>query len=184
MSILDTLSEQDKNMVTRLPYRVGLWVSQSDDSGGDDADEEELSALENIIAGFTEDVFGSEVVQYVMAETLSNKDSWEAWDNELGAVPQECVKALQILQTITDEKEISAFKKRLIDIGEAVALAFREEGGDDMKRRLAYYVSFFTAKLQGRQQAASAKTLDQYLNISAKEREALNSLALALNTTY
>lgn len=175
MSFLETLPSEKRDLLVRLPYRVGYWVSQSDKIGGAEADALEMQALENIIDGFTRDVFGSETVQYIMMETLDQKRHWYDWQYDLELVLPECRDAVALLAKIVDEKELNSFKLRLMEIGEAVALAFREYDEFPRKESWHFTLNNFGAMIK---MLLGIKTGvgDNALNISASERRALAML--------
>lgn len=184
MSFLEHLPADQRELLVSLPYKVGVWLSHVDDHGGDEADDEEKKALAGIIDGFTRDVFGSEVVQYIMMETLEKKDQWEKWAENYTDIHANCQQAIDILNEVVEEKEVSAFKRRLIEIAEAVALAFREYDNLDFMTKLRVYVLYYKEKYKANKRQQSYKTLDQFLNISLKERQALNALANTLDVYY
>ncbi len=184
MDVLDKLAVDHKTLIVSLPYRVGLWVSQSDDTGGSEADEKGLTALSNILQGFSQQVFGSELLQYIMNETVTRKDQWSHWDQELENVPKDCAMALDVLRDHVDDKEVNAYITRLMEIAEAVALAFREYEQQSFIDQLNVYFSYAFIKIKSRFSQQPSKTFEQFLNISASERKALNTLASALGTTY
>lgn len=184
MSFLDDLPSDQRELIISLPYRVGVWVSHADDAGGEEADDEEKVALSNILHGFTTDVFGSEVVQYVMAETIAHSAEWDRWGKNTSSLATDCQHAIDILNEAVDEKEVSAFKQRLLEIAEAVALAFREYDKLDFVSKLRVYLMYYKERYQAARKHRSFKTMDQYLNISLKERQALYSLANTLGVQY
>ena len=184
MSFLDDLPSEQRELIISLPYRVGVWVSHADDVGGEEANDEEKTALANILHGFTTDVFGSEVVQYVMAETIAHNAEWEKWSKNTSSLTKDCQQAIDILNEAVDEKEVSAFKQRLLEIAEAVALAFREYDNLDFMSKLRVYLMYYKERYQAARKHRSFKTMDQYLNISLKERQALYSLANTLGVQY
>ena len=51
MAFLDGFSKEEQDFLVSLPYRVGLWVSSIDATGGSAADGDEQEALEKCIAG-------------------------------------------------------------------------------------------------------------------------------------
>ena len=63
----------------RLPYRIGYWVSQSDQTGGNQSDDVEQQALEGVILSYGEDVCKSEFTQSVMEKTIAGYDLWHGW---------------------------------------------------------------------------------------------------------
>lgn len=186
MSILQQLDIENRDIIIALPYRVGLWMSHIDDIGGEDADDEEMQALESLMDGFTREVFGSEVVQIIMTENLKRKSEWRgAWSKNLDKVPDECQRALDVLRDAGVEvKEISAYKQRLIEIAEAVALAFREYDQLSFMNKLRVYLLFYKERYKALKKGMSYKSLDQFLNISLVERKALYKLSHILNVPY
>ncbi|MEZ5814096.1 MAG: hypothetical protein R3E13_05150 [Alphaproteobacteria bacterium] len=184
MDVLNKLSVEERTLIVSLPYRAGLWVSQSDSAGGDEADEKEHTALANIVDGFSQNVFGSELLQYIMNETVGRKDEWPVWEEASGDVLRDCARALDVLRGVVDEKDVSAYSMRLMEIGEAVALAFREYEEGSALEQFRVYVSYLFMKLKRRLGKRPSKSFDQFLSISARERKALGKLAKALGTTY
>ncbi len=185
MNFLDELTPEQRTLLVSLPYRVGLYVSRSDNTGGDDSDEAELKALDDIITGYSQEVFGAETVQYVISETVRRKSEWASWSENLGDIGSECHRALDVLYEAVDEKEVNAFKHHLLEIGESVALAFREYGNstpfiDKLKVYIIYQIESFNAKKRG----IPYKNWEQFINISLDERKALRSVAMALDTVY
>ncbi len=185
MSFLDELSEDQRTLLVSLPYRVGLYVSQSDTSGGDDSDEAEMEALSSIITAYSQEVFGAETVQYIISETVKRKGDWDGWSDELGTLESDCHEAIDVLSTSVDSKEVSAFKNHLIEIGESVALAFREYGeSTPFLDKIKVYLLYIRGKSQATKRGERYKDWEQFINISLDERKALRMIAGALNTTY
>ncbi|MGN7438654.1 MAG: hypothetical protein ACTHOO_08430 [Alcanivorax sp.] len=185
MNFLDQLMPDQRNLLVSLPYRVGLYISQSDQSGGDESDQAEMDALSSIIIAYSQEVFGAETVQYVVGETVQRKAEWEAWSKDLEMIQGECYKAIDILSETVDEKEVSAFKRSLLEIGESVALAFREYGADTpIMDKIKIYMFYRKSRKEAAQKGIVAMEWDQFINISLDERKALQTIANALNTTY
>ncbi|MEM7650875.1 MAG: hypothetical protein AAF204_02190 [Pseudomonadota bacterium] len=182
MDVLNKLSDKQRTLIVSLPYRVGLWVSESDTDGGDEAQANELTALSNIIHGFSEQVFGSELLQYIMNETVSRKEDWQgSWAQNIEAVPDECEQALAALREHIDDKEVDVYSRRLMEIGEAVALAFKENQG---KRSLGATIAYTISKFKAQMNKAPVKSFSQYSSISMSERKALLKIADALEINY
>ena len=184
MSFLDLLTINQKDVVVSLPYRVGLWISRSDETGGSEADAQELQVLSNIIHGFAEEVFGSETVQHIMSEAVNREAEWGEWSKSVSSVLAECADAVDILEEFTDYKDVTAFQTMMMEIGEAVALAFSEYEHAGMVDRIWLKVSFFVKNLGARMRKQPVKSLEEFLSISRRERKALDELAAALGTTY
>ena len=185
MSFLDDLKEEERTLLVSLPFRVGLFVSQSDESGGDDSDEAEMQALSSIITAYSQEVFGAETVQYVISETVRRKSEWDAWSKNLDIVDSECHKAIDILCEHVDEKEVSAFKNHLVEIGESVALAFREYGeSTPIIDKIIMYLFYIKGKREAAKTGEIYKQWEQFINISLDERKALCFVADALGLRY
>lgn len=183
--VLEQLTDNQRHRLVSLPYRAGLFVSVSDQSGGDQASDNEIRALENLIYGFSDGVFGSELVQNVMSETIKLKHEWKNWHENLDSVPEECRDALTILSSHVDQKERMAYARRIMALGEAVALAFREDidaqsGFGRVKAYLRYMKTMRLAKSKN----LPTKTFDNFLSISADEYDALMKMANAMNVDY
>lgn len=185
MSFLDDLKDEERTLLVSLPFRVGLFVSQSDNSGGDDSDEAEMQALSSIITAYSQEVFGAETVQYVISETVRRKSEWESWSENLETVDGECHKAVDILSDHVDEKEVNAFRHHLVEIGESVALAFREYGASTpLMDKIRMYNYYIKGKRAARKNGDNYKDWEQFINISLDERKALCFVAEALSLKY
>ncbi len=185
MNFLDNILPDQRDLLVALPYRIGLYISQSDQSGGDSSDEAEMQALSSIITAYSQEVFGAETVQYVISETVSRKDEWDSWSKDLETVEGECHRAIDILSEAVDEKEVSAFKRSMLEIGESVALAFREYGeSTPIMDKIKIYMYYKKSRKEAVRQGIVAMEWDQFINISLDERKALQVIAKALDTTY
>jgi hypothetical protein len=182
MSFLDQLTADQRDMIVSLPYRVGLWVSDSDKSGGGDASMEEMQALSGIIHGFADEMFGSEVMQQIISETISKKSRWGEWAKTVNEVPEDCRFAIDVIKEKTSNKDATVFRNHLMEIGEAVAMAFHEERAKGIS--IGAYFSYLFGKLTGRRGARSATSFSDYLRISVSEHKALAALAQALGAAY
>jgi len=184
MDVLENLTPDQRTTIVSLPYRVGLWISRSDATGGGEASEKELIALANIIEGFSEQVFGSELLQYIMNETVSRKKEWPSWAFEVEKAPAECAMALDILRDYVDAKDVNAYATRLMEVAEAVALAFREYEQQSSGDKFRVYASFIKSKWTALFRKGPSKSFDQFLNVSLAERRALGELAKNLGISY
>lgn len=180
MLTLEHLSPKQRDLIISLPYRVGLWVSQADQQGGDDADDAELRTLENLINGFTQDVFGSELVQNVMAETWAQKARWPEWSKGVKQTLPDCKEAISILQDHYESKEISAFRQRLYDIAEAVAMAFNE-GETGTAEKQSSFIEKMVEKLKSIVLPKASPQITRLDYISQKEGKALKQLSGVLD---
>jgi hypothetical protein len=156
----------------------------SDQTGGDKADAKEVLALANIIAGFASQVFGSEMLQYIMEETLARKNEWEGWTADIENVPKEAEAAVELLHRHVADKDVGSYVSRVMEVAEAVALAFREYENMTFNNKLKIYSMYIMNVIRARVTKETSKTFDQFLRISVDERKALNNLAKAMGTRY
>ena len=184
MNFLDNLTDNQRETLVSLPYRVGVWVSKSDNVGGGESDAQELQVLGNIINGFASDMFGSEVVQIIMSDTVRKHAEWPNWARQHSSVPEDCTFALDVIRQYADSKDATAFKNHLMEIGEAVALAFREYDQMGFGEKISLYISYIAVKFRKTPVGRPRRTLREYLSISHAERKALGELAQSLGTTF
>lgn len=177
MAHLDVFNQQDQILLVALPYRVGMWVSESDVSGGNEAQDAEIRSLEGIIMGFAEDMCKSEFVEELMKLTLTHKDKWPEWRDNLDKVPEECAEAVGIIETKMTDKDVETFSENIFEIAHSVAMAYREYNDPQFsKETLSIYVRYWIDHVKARMRGAPQKTIVEYFNISKEEREALQIL--------
>lgn len=183
MSGIIPLSPSDRELLVRLPWRVGMWVSSSDDQGGDAASAAEAQALASIIVGFVEDSCKGELVQRLMEETVARRSEWPSWSEDLEAVPEECRIAVDSLSSVMPARDLASFKANMIEIGVAVASAWSERPD---RRGPAGQIADWVRSLFSRHGiwpfSGGAQSLDfgDAESISFAERAALNRLAHSL----
>lgn len=181
MSLLDVLSKEQQEILIALPYRTGLWVSLSDETGGDEADQAEMQALDSIVTSYAYDYCKSEMVEDLMKLTVAHKDDWAGWDEDIANVPYENRQAVEWLAGHYDYKEISSFKQTMMEIATAVAMAFREfDASVSLPVKIKMYKTLFADRIQAMIQRRMPTPTSEILNISESERLALTELADAL----
>ncbi len=177
MSALRSMQPEDIGLLIGLPYRVGVWMSHSDDEDGEGDDIREMKALEHIIKSIARVHEQSEFVQEVARLTLSKKDRWPVWADHSFDILSDCEKAVSVLKSNVNDNDLKDYRKTLISIAETVAAAYGEFGmgaGDD-ENILKGFLGKVTSKLKGEAQAAD------FMNISPAEGEALERLKAALH---
>ncbi len=178
MTYLSKLPENVQQICIRLPFRVGLFISESDQTGGDESAEAERKALENIVTFYVEDTVKSEFAHEVMLQTLYQKNNWSVWSENIADVVTECLNLTSYLEEHIDAKEILAFKQNLIEDGLAVAQAYCEfEKESPQNRQVETYVSLFFKKLQSIFSGEEKVANDYALNISPAERKAIELIS-------
>lgn len=184
MSLQD-LSPEIGTLLIKLPYRVGLYISMSDQTGGGASSEAEMRALENVVIFYVEDFCKSEFAQSIMLETLNNKQDWPRWSENIQLVPEECKKVFDHLIDKIEMKDIVAFKNNLLEIAIAVAMAYREfDTTEPWIDRFKIYLSILVQRIKVVLGGAQLEEVDQLLNISREEKMAINLLADTLGIQH
>ena len=176
--IFPQFSHDDQVILVSLPYRVGLYLSFSDTSGGFEAQEAEMQSLSNILREFAEDFCKSEFSQKVLMESLRQRPQWPSWSNNIESVPEEARRITDLLEVHFDDRSLRAFKEVLVEIALAVAMAFRENTVEVKKPPMWPALGDMLAKLLG--MGAKHYTLS-HMNISRNERVALDRLCAAMH---
>lgn len=182
---LTELPADIQQLIVKLPYRVGLHISMSDQTGGGESDDAERRALENVVIFYVEDFCKSEFAQGVMLQTLQRKAEWNDWGADITNVPAECKKVFDALVGIVDVRDIVALKNNLLEIAIAVAMAYREfDSSDPWVNRFKVYFTVLVERIKLTLKGESAASVDQMLNISRAEKTAINVLADTLGIEY
>jgi hypothetical protein len=182
MPHLDHFTDDQRTLLVALPYRVGLWVSHSDDAGGKESNEAEMRVLTEIITSFSEDFLKSEFAQELMEETTRRQSEWAEWSDHIQDIPGECARAVGLLSERLDRKELLSFKFNLMEIATDVAMAYREfDEVGDVGYKLKVYAKVALHKFQSLMRGSKSRSLDEFLNISLSEQRALDALAKALD---
>lgn len=180
MAFLEKFSNADKELLIALPYRVGVWLSQIDDQGGEDSDYKEQTTLKDIIYKKGRGMFESAFVHEVLAETCTREKDWALWETKVDNVLDECHKAKGVLEKSLEERDVNAFILTLMDVAVEVAVAYREfdnEAGHTEK--FFTNIKIMIDKLIGLF-ARESYISERLLNISYKEDVGLTKLAHAL----
>lgn len=182
---LPDISPEIGSLLIKLPYRVGLYVSLSDKTGGGASDQAEMRALENVVIFYVEDFCKSEFAQSIMLETLQNKIDWPNWNENIHLVPEECKQVFDALLDKLEMKDIVAFKNNLLEIAIAVAMAYREfDATEPWVDRFKVYLSILVQRIKLMLKGETLPSPDQMLNISRDEKMAINLLADTLGINH
>lgn len=184
MSYLEKFTDDQRALIVSLPYRTGLWVSESDDSGGAESSEAEMRALESIITGYSEDFLKSEFVEEVMRAALARRDQWSAWREGLDKVPEECRQVVAVLEGQLASRDVLSFKQNLMEIATSVALAYREDGDTGGGANFADYARHYLALFMARLKKEQDPRMETHVNISKTERKILDQLSDILKIDY
>lgn len=171
------LSPKDEAILMALPYRIGLYVSYADVTGGWEAQDREQQSLANILRQYSEDFCKTEFCQKLLMETLIRRDQWPLWSQNIDAVPEEAGRIVTILSTMFQDKELRAFKEVLTDVALSVAMAFHEGREGDYEPRPSKSSGLFGLF----KKSPSKDNAFDHMHISNAERAALKRVCTAMS---
>ena len=174
IEIFSQLSPADEELIISLPYRIGLYVSHADVTGGWDAQDSEIQSLTAILRDYSNDFCKTEFSQKVLMDCLASRAKWPSWSHGVDDVPNQSLRIVTTLESMMSEKELAGFCDVLTDIGLAVAMAFREGAEEEGERPIVREI------LSRLGTVLSEKDPLEHANISEGERAALKKLARSL----
>ena len=175
---LANLSPEIRDMLIRLPYRVGLYISESDQTGGKESSDVERLALENIVSFYVEDTVKSEFSHQIMNQTLASRKEWASWGEGINTLPEECFKVFDTLTGIIDINDVFSFKQNLLEVAIVVAEAYREfDKSAGAIQKLQVYLTLLLRRIRSVFTGEGMQSNEALLNISAKEKSAIKLLA-------
>lgn len=117
----------EKDLIIKLPYRVGLWISRADDKIGFFDEEVERGRLEAVIERVAKHHETSSFVRNVLANTLKQSDKWPEWAAELDTILADCKAGLKIVTAQSSEEDSKIYRVVLMQTAVCVAEAFQED---------------------------------------------------------
>lgn len=179
MSELSVFSPEEIDLLARVLFKVGAWVSYADDEDGEEDDALEMKALSACIRAVAKKYDGPGLVDDIARETLKRQADWEAWADESFHVLSECRQALDLLKARAAERDVKNYKAALMEVGTTVARAygeFGECGDDDEGGVFGALLGKITSGFSG----LSGEDKNHPMNVSAAEDSALEELRALL----
>lgn len=178
MTVLSEMNPEDRGLLIGLPYRVGVWMSHSDDEDGEADDKTELRTLERVITSISTVYEQSAFVQEIMRETLSRKEKWATWADHSFDILADCEKAVTVLKANVPAGDLKDYRSALLHVAEAVAAAYGEfgMGAYEEESKFGSFLNNIVAKFK------SSEPEVDVANISPAEQDALKRLKTALRS--
>ncbi len=178
MAYLEHFSAEERLLIVSIPYRAGLWISQSDTTGNPGAAFNERKALENAIAKVASGMFRSAFTHEVMSELWAQKVDWQTWEGKQDKVLEDAAAASRVVDSRLNRRDLDAYRATIMHIAIEVAKAFREGGKkpEFIMDSLSLAKGWIGGLLRGDRYDPKA-----ILNISNMEDKALEQLAQALS---
>jgi hypothetical protein len=173
MTSLSDFDQAEAELFASLPYKVGMYISHSDDVEGETDDEREQKALASCLKQFIKLSENKPLLAGIMQEALKRNDKWEDWTDQSFTVLQDIKKAVPLLRAKASADEIKEIKRALMEIGTAVAQASGEFGQFDEAEAEGFFGKII-GKLSGMGDDGHP------MNVSATEDSALEKLRATL----
>lgn len=180
MSELERFSPELQEFLAGLFYRVGDFISASDDTDvGEESEELEQKSMLALITQFSESRKLPPLICDMARETLARRRDWVRWGDARGQFLSEFEDALDLLQDSLIEDEAQSLRRCAFFLAMRVAESFREEADyglddanyfDKMQKKIAYWTL-----------ALTDRDARKKLNISPAEDSALHQLYDILN---
>ena len=177
MADLSKFNAQERDLISSLPYRVGIWISNADDNEGTKIDDkDELKVLEQTIQNFAKASDKIPVAAAVMKDVQDNKRNWAQWNMTATeqAILADAPKAVALCKQHFDEKQLNQYRETIWRVGIFVAQAYGEHVDPDNEM---HFNNFF-----GRMFGKGPKAGQNPENMSPKEKAALTKLKQALKS--
>ncbi len=175
---LNSFSEEEKTLLIKLPFQVGVNISESDDDGGDDNEALEMDALARIIRLLPGLYKNAPLTQEILIQTREGQENWSEWKKGSFDLNSECTKAIALLKSKADESEARAFRKALLEVADTVARAAGE--GAMLEIRHEPDSSFLRFIKKAMLSLGMIKD-DDSANISVAEQAAIEKIDAALS---
>lgn len=164
------LNPKDKQMLARVLYRCAMWVSFSDDEGGDPAQNLEGRVLKRSTQDLYRSFPNGSDEREILGIILSNSHNWRAWNENLINLIPELKQAAPLMSPTVRQLAMTLSKD--------VATAFQE------RSMISSWFAQITMIIRGIFSKLSPNlTPQEYANISGNEKAALHELAGALEIT-
>ncbi|MBI1301740.1 MAG: hypothetical protein GC137_08805 [Alphaproteobacteria bacterium] len=172
MTDISAFSEEDKDAIISLPYRVGLHVSYAEDEDGEVDDELEIGSIVAVLEHIASNYKGLD--QQIAQAALNHKEKWESWGQGVFVIEPKCEKAVLAIKKYASESEVKSYIKMVIEVATAVAEAYGEFGqGAEKKEGFANFIGNIFGGF-------SKSDANHPMNVSAAEDTAISSISAAL----
>lgn len=179
MSELQRFLPADQEILVGLFYRIGVWMSEADDTDmGSKSEKAEQGQMIKILTNLSQSEKVGALCMEICAEALRQKGSWARWEKQIDTVIEDVAKAKMLIISQGTAAEFQLFGKCLVTIATAVARAYRESA--DLESQEIGFLSWFGEKSSHISLAMSDREAHKDLNISPAEENLLIELVATL----
>lgn len=176
MALFTDFLEEEAAFLISLPYRVGVWISHSDDHADTERDDErEQRALLSVLTAMANNK-SAPFVAAIAQETLTYQSYWSQWgtNTQEAAILKDVAKAMAMVAGRMPEDNTDNFRKCLLHVAKTVAGAYGEFS--DIPAPGRGILGALTDRVMG----ALGRMQTDPGNISAAEGDAIKKLRAAL----
>ncbi len=123
---LNSFSEEEKDLLIKLPFQVGFNISEADGDGGEENELLEMEALSRILRLLPGLYKHVPLVQEILIKARDGQSEWESWQEGSFDLTSECTKAIKVIKAKAGDNEAKALRKALLEIADTVARAAGE----------------------------------------------------------
>jgi hypothetical protein len=177
MNKFSQFSQDEQLFLGSTAYRVGVWISNSDDNKRSKFDDKrEEQALEKAIAHMAglhrKMPFAATVMKFIQEQ----KSQWGMWEDNTSeaVVLEDTQKAIDLMRSRNLDKELRQYKHAVWQTGLIVAQAYGEHIDPDNEMHVDRFFAWLGSFIFAPKMAKSPE------NMSAKEKTALKKLRAVL----
>lgn len=170
-------TEQERQFLSSVPYRVGYWISTCDDNTGSSLDDRrEAQAMEVVITKISRMNRAMPFTSEVMKEIQNLKREWPRWSNyeSEAQILEEVKKAIDMCHGKGAKRALVNYKRSIWQVAVAVAQSHGEQVDPDNEMHFDRFVAWIGSFV------LSPKMTKTPENISDKEKTALKKLRAIL----
>lgn len=174
---LAEFSDEERQLLVSIPYRVGMWISDVDDIEGSSRDDKRerqalAIAIERLAKNHRKMPFASAVMQ--MLE--KSKTNWNMWatNNDEASVLFDLEQALTACKRSGSKRDLSEYKHAVWQIAMVIAQAYDEDHDPDNEMHINNFFEWVGGMV------SKPKLKKRPNNISQIEKRALKKLQAVL----
>lgn len=183
MTGISIFSEEQIVLLASLPYRIGVWISDTDDEDGETDDRREMKALAVCIKMAAKEYDGPGIVDDILRETLAREKSWPSWKEGAFDVLPDCKKAVALLKDKAGIQEARNYRAAMMEVAATVAQAYGEFSSFDEIPEDEGILGKIVGKVVGGFSNLSKDDANHPMNVSAAEDSAISQLSAALKVS-
>lgn len=183
MTGISIFSGEQIVLLASLPYRIGVWISDTDDEDGETDDRREMKALAVCIKMAAKQYDGPGIVDDILRETLAREKLWSGWAEGAFDVLPDCKKAVALLQDKSGLQEAKNYRAAMMEIAVTVAQAYGEFSSFDEIPEDEGILGKIVGKVVGGFSNLSKDDANHPMNVSAAEDSAISQLSAALKVS-